>query len=85
MRYHFLVDRYRLLRQIAQHPNAVRYDDLAQLLTAFGFEERPSRRGTSHHYWVRGVVQISVPYRRPHVKPHYVRVVLALLEDEDGD
>jgi hypothetical protein len=77
------VKRAALRRRIAQRPNAVRYEELAQLLRAYGFEERRSRRGTSHHYWVRGGVQLSIPYRRPHVLSVYVREALAATEGED--
>jgi hypothetical protein len=83
------VDRTELRRRLAQHPNAVRYEELAQLLRAYGFEHRPSRRGSSHQYWFNGVQRLSIPYRRPHLKRTYVdqslAAIVALEEQEDGD
>ena len=79
------MDRERRRERIARHPNAVAYRELAQLLTAYGFEERPSRGGTSHHYFVRGPLQVSVPFKRPHLLPIYVRRVLKLVEQIDQE
>jgi HicA toxin of bacterial toxin-antitoxin, len=56
-----------LRRRIAQHPNAVRFEDLRRLLEAYGFE-RARIRG-SHHIFVRGAEIQVVPFRRPHVRP----------------
>ncbi len=51
----------------------------------YGFEEKSSRSGTSHHYFVRGALQVSVPFRRPHLLSVYVRRVLKLVEQIDQE
>lgn len=71
-------------QRIAHHPNAVRYEELAQLLKAYGFVEQSSRHGTSHRYWKRGAMAISVPIHRPHMKRHYVNEVLRLTAGDDA-
>jgi hypothetical protein len=63
----------------------VRYQELEQLLKLYGFEERSSRHGTSHHFWVRGAKRLSVPFRRSHVLRVYVMQVLKETEGEDDD
>lgn len=78
------MDRAELRRRIAQRPNAVRYEELAQLLEAYGFEERASRHGTSHRFWRRESVTLTIPLHCPHVKAPYVRRVLRELEDFEG-
>ena len=83
MWYHRCVNRAEMRRRLAQRPNAVRYEELARLLTAYGFEERSSGHGTSHRIWRRGASTISVPFRKPHVKPIYVRRVLQETEGEN--
>lgn len=77
------MDREQLRRQVAQHPNAVRFDELARLLVAYGWEL--ARVRGSHHVFVRSGAQLTVPHRRPHVLAVYVRRVLELTkEEEDG-
>jgi predicted RNA binding protein YcfA (HicA-like mRNA interferase family) len=80
--------REKLRAKIERGPRHVRFEDLSKLLQRYGFEMyRPS--SGSHFYYVRGRYQISVPYRRPHVLPIYVKRALALIDqaesEEDGN
>ena len=76
--------REKLRAKIEQGPRHVRFEDLSKLLQAYGFEMcRPSKG--SHYYYVRGRYQISVPYRRPHVLPVYVRRALVLIDQAESE
>ncbi len=71
--------REKLRAKIERNPRHVRFEDLDRLLCAYGFEVFRPRRG-SHFYYTRGRYQISIPYRRPHVLPIYVRRALDLID-----
>ena len=74
------MDRLRLRARIAQRPNAVRYSELERLLEAYGWI---ARRGKgSHRVFTRQSQSLTVPYRRGHVLPVYVRQVLAVCKEE---
>lgn len=79
--------RERLRRRLAQRPNAVRFEELAGLLEAYGF--LLIRSTGSHHVYARGRERLTVPYKRPHVLAAYVREALQRCKDEmeesDGD
>jgi hypothetical protein len=78
-----VAERRRVLRErIAQHPRAVRFEDLRRLLEAYGWEL--ARIRGSHHIFVRGNEALPIPYRRPHVLPAYVRRALRLTEGYDA-
>ena len=66
---------------MAQHPNAVRFEEVRRLLEAYGFELVRTRG--SHHVFEAGGVAVTVPFRRPHVLPIYVKKVLQLTEESD--
>lgn len=68
------MDRRELRRRIAARPNGVRFEELAKLLEAYGWE-RVRVRG-SHHVFGRGDETLVVPLRRPHVLAIYVRAAL---------
>jgi predicted RNA binding protein YcfA (HicA-like mRNA interferase family) len=75
-----MVNRARLRQRIAQHPNAVRFEELAGLLEAYGFVL--VRSVGSHHVYARGGERLTVPYKRPHVLAAYVREALKRCGDE---
>ena len=57
------------------NPKAVSPEELGSALEACGFDLK--RQSGSHMtYFRRGSGIITVPYRRPHVKKHYVEHVL---------
>jgi len=77
--------RQKLRAKIARNPKNVRFEDLEKLLIAYGFTIRTPGSGSSHHYFQLKsksgtLVQFSIPYRRPHVKPAYVRIALNTLD-----
>ncbi len=77
--------RQKLRTKIEQNPKNVRFEDLEKLLLAYGFTVRQPRGGSSHHYFqlknAQGtLVQFTVPFNRPHVKPIYVKIVLEALD-----
>jgi hypothetical protein len=75
----------KLVQKIRNNPKTVSFEDLDSVLTWYGFVKRSSSSGTSHVYYTLGVYQISVPYRRPHVKATYVRQVLDILDQIDEE
>jgi hypothetical protein len=75
----------KLLQKIRNNPKVVSFKDLDGLLTGYGFVSRTPRSGSSHHIYTLGRHQISVPYRRPHVKEVYVRHVLEILAQIDEE
>ena len=76
----------KLRKRIEQGPKHVRFEDLDKLLLAYGFEVRRPKRGGSHYYYSKGKIKISVPKRRPHVLPAYVRLALKAIDqaEEEG-
>jgi len=66
----------RLLEKVAENPKNCKFENLARLLEAVGFEHRTTRG--SHHYFKRGLLRIPVPFRRP-LKEHYVNEALKLV------
>ena len=83
MWYHSFMDRRELRRRVAQHPNAVSFDELRALLEAYGWSLHRIR--SSHHIFHGPAGRVTVPYRRPHVLPVYVKQVLAITEGMDDD
>lgn len=77
------MDRAERRRRIAQHPNAVRFDELRRMLEAYGWEV--ARVRGSHHVFARGGTQLAVPFRRPTVLPVYVKRALRFTEEQDDD
>ncbi len=74
------------LKKIGNNPKTVSFSDLVSVLTDYGFN-LVSVTGTHHTYKV-GSHRITVPYRRPFVKEHYVKAALEMFEaidEEQGD
>ena len=68
------MDRQRLRQRIAQRPNAVRFQEIKQLLEAYGWEHRHGKG--SHEVFTRAGERFVVPFRRRHVSAVYVRQAL---------
>ena len=51
----------KLYDRALRNPGSVRFGELARLLAAWGFEQRQSGKGTSHYFFVRGDINLSVP------------------------
>jgi hypothetical protein len=71
----------KLKAKIEQNPKHVRFEDLDKLLRGYGFAVRQPRRGSSHYVYKRGQWLLTVPYRRPHIREHYVKEALAYIEE----
>jgi predicted RNA binding protein YcfA (HicA-like mRNA interferase family) len=69
--------------RIARRPNAVRFSEAQAVLEAYGWEL--ARVTGSHHIFVRGAERLSVPFRRPHILPSYVRDILRATEGQDDE
>jgi hypothetical protein len=77
--------RKKLRAKISRNPKNVRFEDLEKLLLSYGFTARTPASGSSHHFFqlktkVGTLVQFTIPYRRPHLKPAYVRMALSALD-----
>ena len=76
--------RDKLLERMRRNPRSIRFEEIETLLLGLGFVKRQS--ASSHTVFTRGPYQVVVPFRRPNVKPVYVELVLALLDEiEDLD
>jgi hypothetical protein len=75
----------KLVQKIRNNPKAVSFEDLVSILTWYGFTMRSPGSGSSHNVYTLGVHQITVPYKRPHVKECYVRQVLDILDQIDEE
>ena len=77
--------REKRLRKIFQNPKTVSFKELDTVLKSFGFEVRQPGSGSSHYIYIKGDIQISVPFKRPYVKEVYVKRVLELVGGENNE
>jgi hypothetical protein len=70
----------KLLQKIKNNPRQVRFDELDKILTRAGFDRRQPGSGSSHYYYTKGHLKISVPYRQPYILTSYVAAAIKLLE-----
>ena len=83
-----MTKRDKLRQRIEQNPKAVPFEDLDQLLRASGFEVRQPGSGSSHFFYKRGRITVSIPRRRPHLLPIYIKLALAAIDkaqEEEND
>lgn len=78
--YH-LVGRREFRRQLAQHPNNVRFEELQRPLASHRWTLDQSRG--SHFGLRRGTDRTLLPFQRPHVLAFYVRIVLERTGEDD--
>ena len=67
----------KFIDRLRNSPKNVRFQDIDILLRGLGFEKRV--RG-SHHIYSLDQFRITVPFRKPFVKPVYVKLLLEVLE-----
>lgn len=68
------------LLRLRRNPKHVRYEEIEFILLHLGFEKR--QEGTSHAIFrITNQMPISVPKRKPFIKPTYVKMVLHRLEE----
>ena len=77
--------RQKRLNKLFQNPKTVSFSELSRVLSDLGFEMRQPSSGSSHYIYTKGMVQISIPYKRPYVKEVYIKRVLELIEGENTD
>ncbi len=77
-----MTKRDKLIERVRRNPRSIRFDEIETLLLSLGFVKR--QRGSSHAMFTLDGYQVVVPYRKPTVKPVYVQLVLALLDEIEG-
>jgi len=75
------------LAKLRQNPKHVRFEEIEKILLRLGFKKRQD--GTSHATFIFGKHIITVPKRKPFVKPKYVELALEMLDKikelDEGD
>lgn len=56
----------------------MRFEDLEKILLALGFDQR--QPGSSHVTFTLGTHILTIPKKKPFVKPHYVGLVIEFLD-----
>lgn len=74
-----MTKREKQLSRLRNNPKNVRFDEIDSILLGLGFEKR--QRGTSHVVYTLASQRITVPFRKPFIKPVYVKLVLAILDE----
>ena len=77
-----MTKRDKLIERMRRNPRSIRFDEIETLLLSLGFIKRQT--GSSHAVYTMGSHQVVVPFRKPTVKPVYVHLVLALLDEIKG-
>ena len=67
--------------KLRQNPKNVRFEEIETILYWLGFVKRQD--GTSHVIFTLGAYIITVPKRRPFVKPVYIKCLLETLDQID--
>jgi predicted RNA binding protein YcfA (HicA-like mRNA interferase family) len=73
-----MTKRGKLLSEIRDRPNSVRFEELTKLLGWYGFELR--RVKGSHHLYQRGPHNLVIPRHTPHVHSYVVKQVLKMID-----
>ena len=66
------------IARLRQNPKNVRFEEIEKILLGLGFKKRQD--GTSHATFTFGGHIVTVPKRKPFVKPKYVELVLVILD-----
>ena len=69
----------KLLAKLRQNPKNIRPEELEQILLWFGFEKREGKG--SHTVYKRGEYRMTVPYKKPFLKPIYIKLALEILDE----
>lgn len=73
------------LKRLFRNPKTVSFKELDQILRDFKFEVRQPGSGSSHYVYTKGMVQITVPFRRPYVLEVYVKRIIELIGGENNE
>jgi predicted RNA binding protein YcfA (HicA-like mRNA interferase family) len=69
----------KLLAKLRQNPKNIRPEELEQLLLWLGFEKREGKG--SHIVYKRGEYRLTVPYKKPFLKPIYIKLALEMIDE----
>lgn len=75
------------LEKLRQNPRNVRFEDLATVLLSLGFEMKEGGKGSHAVFKLPGKHPLTVPRKKPFIKPIYVKLALELIDTlvEDTD
>jgi predicted RNA binding protein YcfA (HicA-like mRNA interferase family) len=65
------------LQRLRQNPKHVRYEEIESILLHLGFEKR--QQGSHTTFTLPGQSPLTVPVKKPFVKPTYVKLLLEQL------
>ena len=74
-----MTKREKQIERLRQNPKTVRFEEIDVILLGLGFEKR--QRGTSHAVYTLGNQRLTVPFRKPFIKPVYVKLILDVLDE----
>lgn len=78
-----MTKREKRLERIRQNPKTVSFQDLKQTLEDYGFTLQSSS-GSHHIFRVavgEQVWKLVIPFKKPHIKPHYVKDALNAIDE----
>lgn len=76
----------KLLERIRCNPKTVRFNEVKKILESMGYKGKKPKSGTSHWTFRKnGCMPITIPERNPYVKETYVKIVINMLNGEDGE
>lgn len=67
----------KLLAKMRRNPKNIRPEELERMLLQLGFEKRQG--SGSHVVYKQGGYRITVPYRKPFLKPIYIKLALEII------
>ncbi len=73
----------KLLAKLRQNPKNIRPEELEGLLVWLGFEKQQGRG--SHMVYKQGEYRLTVPYKKPFLKPIYIKLALEIIDELDLD
>lgn len=74
-----LVSQYdKLIEKIKNNPKSVNFEDLRKILLKEGFQERQSRKGSSHYIYTKESDMLTIPKDHP-LNEIYVKQALQIL------
>jgi predicted RNA binding protein YcfA (HicA-like mRNA interferase family) len=77
----------KLLAKLRRNPKNIRPEELERVLLGLGFEKRQG--SGSHVVYKRDEYRLTVPYKKPFLKPIYIKLALEIIDelglDEPGE
>jgi hypothetical protein len=71
--------REKRFKKALNNPKTVSFETLDNILLNQGFERRQPNSGSSHYTYTKQDIIVTMPYKRPFIKPVYVKRVLELI------